>query len=444
MPGAIETAYARDAARTSAMQARWLWRMSVLVLGSSACFPSAFDRHDGMSMSGADAGPARDAAAGGRRQAMTVEPDAARDAGASEPPLLMADASTAASAPDAEPQGNAGASASAPDAMPHSPQPSMPEDSACGDTRTSLANCGSCGNDCRAPSAHASCSDGRCARACQSGYGDCNADLDFGAQGDGCETATGQDANHCGGCGIACDRPDGGVAACERGSCAAYFSVLDPDNVSVFGAHGNPDGGFVLGSGQVASPAQRCEPDEVLVGMRSVSADGTLYSIGVLCAAVSLNGAAGAFSLVFGPVRELELAGKNADIEVGPRVDERVQCPSGSVVNAVQGYTWNYPYPGNAGLDDATVPLVSQLSLRCARVILDASGQITLRNDETRSLGPTPNAAATPFEDTCGTGQVVVGFTGTAGFFLDSLQTHCARLAVERRNWSSTFSGVSR
>ena len=120
----------------------------------------------------------------------------------------------------------------------------------CVDTRTSAANCGACGNDCKGgaccgatcidtatdvrncgacgkvcPSMNnvPTCVNGACGSAgCKMGYADCNMNPN-----DGCEIATGSDNSNCGACGTVCNLPNaqniciGGV--CQIGGCAMGF-----------------------------------------------------------------------------------------------------------------------------------------------------------------------------------------------------------------------------
>jgi Lectin C-type domain len=81
------------------------------------------------------------------------------------------------------------------------------------DSRTSVANCGSCGNDCRthANVASASCIASACDYTCDPGHLSCDAVLP------GCETDV-RTLSDCGGCGTSCAR-NNGSASCATGSC---------------------------------------------------------------------------------------------------------------------------------------------------------------------------------------------------------------------------------
>jgi hypothetical protein len=80
------------------------------------------------------------------------------------------------------------------------------------DKRSSAANCGTCGNDCRAHAhvAGATCGSGTCNYTCASGWGNCTS-------ASGCETPL-TTATDCGACGLACARANGS-ASCSTGTC---------------------------------------------------------------------------------------------------------------------------------------------------------------------------------------------------------------------------------
>jgi hypothetical protein len=79
---------------------------------------------------------------------------------------------------------------------------------------TDPAHCGSCPAACPTrPNATATCSNGTCGAACNTGFGNCD-----GNPNNGCETDTRTSAAHCGGCGMACNLPNAN-ATCTGGAC---------------------------------------------------------------------------------------------------------------------------------------------------------------------------------------------------------------------------------
>lgn len=85
------------------------------------------------------------------------------------------------------------------------------------DVASSITHCGACGTVCAATGAHrvASCAAGRCASACEPGWGDCN-----GLADDGCEVELANDAANCGACARSCVSRAGTIGRCESGACA--------------------------------------------------------------------------------------------------------------------------------------------------------------------------------------------------------------------------------
>ncbi len=76
------------------------------------------------------------------------------------------------------------------------------------------ANCGGCNVPCAPADATGSCSTGICViQSCNSGYADCS-----GGAGDGCETDTRTDPNHCGSCPNVCGGANG-TPYCSSGIC---------------------------------------------------------------------------------------------------------------------------------------------------------------------------------------------------------------------------------
>lgn len=85
---------------------------------------------------------------------------------------------------------------------------------ACIDPLTDPAHCGSCSPCGAVTNAAATCADGVCGFACESGYLDCDTDAD-----NGCEVDALSDPASCGGCGRSCPIRFGTTARCTGGMC---------------------------------------------------------------------------------------------------------------------------------------------------------------------------------------------------------------------------------
>lgn len=84
------------------------------------------------------------------------------------------------------------------------------------DLNTTIAHCGSCGNDCGiVANGFPGCKAGKCEiRTCDPGFVDCDDDL-----ATGCEAKTATDKLNCGGCGLPCKDPLNGKSACVESKC---------------------------------------------------------------------------------------------------------------------------------------------------------------------------------------------------------------------------------
>jgi hypothetical protein len=115
---------------------------------------------------------------------------------------------------------------------------------------TSAASCGACGNACSVPNAAPACVNSVCqVGSCNLGFGNCD-----GLQANGCETLLTTSAN-CGGCGVACSRPNG-TASCATGTCA-----LTACSAGFFDCDGNPGNGceaLPCGNGQHCATGPQC------------------------------------------------------------------------------------------------------------------------------------------------------------------------------------------
>jgi hypothetical protein len=95
------------------------------------------------------------------------------------------------------------------------------------DLQNSAMTCGACNNACPdGVNGTTVCNNGQCALNCNSGFGDCDSNVQ-----NGCETDTSGSLTHCGACGQACSPANGAGACvagvCEIGNCTAPFADCD-------------------------------------------------------------------------------------------------------------------------------------------------------------------------------------------------------------------------
>ena len=328
----------------------------------------------------------------------------AAGAGGASPVAGAAGAAKAAGAGGASPvagaAGAAGATAGAP----------APN---CGDTTSDPKNCGRCGHDCSAASASVECRSSMCVRTCKRDFDDCNHDLDLGTGGDGCETSL-TTLDHCGTCGQRCAKPANGVAACEAHACVNYTLEVGAASPVTPAVHGTP-----------GAPVydQMCAPGQVLVGLNAVATATVALGFAVVCAPVSLTGSADKPGLRFGePVVNDKVVGGNWGMAP---VDHMLRCPAGSAVNSVNGTLWRYVDERGTFPTDS----IKLIILGCSEAAFDAMRRVVFSPSKTLQLGDQSDSVGS-YSDPCPAGQVVTGFKGHSGEWLDSLQTHCSTLSL--------------
>jgi|GEM_PF-3688535 len=283
----------------------------------------------------------------------------------------------------------------------------------CGDTQSDVEHCGRCDNNCNADMALASCVDARCVRACASGYGDCNMDLTFGNQGDGCEIDLSNDSAHCGACGRRCEPPWGTIGFCEDRQCQLETVQID-NGTPVAELHGHAQGGDPY--------EQLCGRDEVQVGIDVASDGDYVLGFAVRCAQLWLGGPREDVSLATGAARVLPALGNRAGAPVTPVV---LECPPGTLMSGVSGATGYFDV-------DNTIFTIKALSLLCA-VPRVSDSSIELEQSSTQSAGSLMGNVVEMFSDQCPPGEAVVGFIGRAGHLIDALSTVCAPITIIQR-----------
>jgi hypothetical protein len=100
------------------------------------------------------------------------------------------------------------------------------------DITSDVMNCGRCGGLCSVAHGTAGCSDGTCVvMGCEAGWDNCNTGDTDGGYSDGCEANLNDSADNCGSCGTACDVAHGSGACvnamCEVSSCEPGFENCD-------------------------------------------------------------------------------------------------------------------------------------------------------------------------------------------------------------------------
>ncbi len=133
-------------------------------------------------------------------------------------------------------------------------------------------NCGFCGNVCNLPNTTSSCNGGICrVDTCQPGFEDCDLNPANGCEH---ETATADNALHCGGCGRACVTAGTSSTRCENGLCDAICNAGGGDCMSP--AAPTPDDGCETDTGNDDNNCGAC-------GNVCMSPTGNTGCVGSMC-----------------------------------------------------------------------------------------------------------------------------------------------------------------
>jgi hypothetical protein len=285
---------------------------------------------------------------------------------------------------------------------------------ACGDTASDPHHCGSCDHACgNAASAEVSCVSSTCVTKCRAGFADCDGDLAAGPSGNGCETATATSLAHCGTCGNSCPQPTGALSACEASACVVYSSQVGAGTAVSSAPHGSVGG---------AAYDQTCPVGEVLVGLDVTTTGDIAYGLNVLCASFALEGTAGAPVFTTGTPHAPNVAIGGIIDPVPPSV--RFVCPENTVVAGVAGVT--YIWSDGTRMNP---PSIRSISLACNELSLDPQRRLVFAPKKVLDIGDRLDALDA-YSDQCPSSQVVVGFKGYAGAYIDALQTFCGAVSV--------------
>jgi hypothetical protein len=240
----------------------------------------------------------------------------------------------------------------------------------------------------------------------------------MGASGNGCETSLSANLKNCGACGTSCKLAGAGVAACEAGLCVAYTSQLGAPRAVTSMPHGSVGG---------QAYDQTCPEGQVLVGLDVATTGDIAFGLNVLCAPLTLSSTS-AFS-IGEPTAPKTLVGGIID-PLPPTM--RFMCPANTIVAGVAGVT----YIWSDGMRMAE-PAIRSISLACNEISLDAQRRVVFTPKMVIDIGDR-NGAVQVYSDMCQESEVVVGFKGYAGAYIDALQTYCGAIILA----SSTFEGT--
>jgi hypothetical protein len=255
------------------------------------------------------------------------------------------------------------------------------------------------------------------APSCPDGQLDCNHDLAAGTAGDGCETHSTDDVEHCGACDMRCGAPAGGIAACDASECMQYR--LQAGDVKVAGVEHSPVGG-----GDTDYDA-RCVGDQVLIGLDVITdpSRAVMYGFKLACASVGLaRDTSGAPVVVRGAPQKSDVIGYNPNPE--PAAWISLDCGPNAMVTEVQGVF------GGVTVGGGMFTTITQLVLTCSTAALGSQAQLAWTGRGALFTAAAEHRSSDyAFTDTCA-GQAVIGFRGKYAGAIDKLQTQCRSLNV--------------
>jgi hypothetical protein len=160
-----------------------------------------------------------------------------------------------------------------------------------------------------------------------------------------------------------------------------------------------------------------CPSGEVVTGLEIAVSDSVTYGFNAKCAPVSLTGTWDEPRISVGASHPLP-------IPVGgfaSSVIEQADCPDDTLVTGTSGSLIIF--------SGETRHFIKTVLLACSRISRVTPSVVFVPD----SLVPPPSSSEPgdrSYSESCGSGQVLTGFTGYAGAAVDGLQAHCSSLML--------------
>jgi hypothetical protein len=177
---------------------------------------------------------------------------------------------------------------------------------------------------------------------------------------------------------------------------------------------------------------QTCPAGEVLVGLDVVTNGDIAYGINVLCASLTLGGSGSAPVFKVGTAHAPKTAVGGIIDPLPPTM--RFMCPADTVIAGVAGVT--YVWTDGTRMSD---PSIRSISLACNELALDGQRRLVFTPKLVVDIGDRKGEVAL-YTDVCPASEVVVGFKGYAGAFIDGLQTYCGAVSLQSTPYAGTLS----